>query len=137
MVSALDVPANALIGKLAEKLKAMKLEKPAFVGVVKTGSHAQRPPEQADFWYVRCASLLRQAYVREPVGVQRLRKHYGGKKNRGVRPEHTRPTGGSTIRKALQTLEKQGLLEKTKKGRKLSAKGRKFLDTSAKEALHG
>lgn len=135
MVTVYDVEANKLIGKAAEKLKEMNIEKPAFVGLVKTGAHAQRPPQDADFWYVRCASILRQAYVNENVGINRLRRHYGGAKSRGVRPNAHAPSGGSTIRKAMQQLEKAGLLAKQKTGRVLTAKGRKFLDSVAKESM--
>lgn len=137
MVSALDAEAGMVIQKVAEKLRGMKIPKPSFVGLVKSGSHAERPPEQEDFWYIRCASILRQAYTRDRIGTQRLRRHYGGKKKHKIKPEHTHPAGGSTIRKALQALEKQGLLEKTKKGRRLTKAGRKLLDVSAKEAMHG
>ncbi len=132
MVTALDVESNQLIEKAAQELKNMKLEKPAFVGYVKTGPHAERPPESSDFWYVRCASLLRQAYVRGSIGVNRMRTHYGGNQRRGVRPNHHKRAGGKTIRSALQVLEKAGLLTKIKSGRTLSAKGRKFLDGLAK-----
>jgi small subunit ribosomal protein S19e len=135
MVTAYDVEANKLIAKAAEKLKEMKIEKPAFVGLVKTGAHAQRPPQDEDFWYVRCASILRQAYVNDAVGINRLRRHYGGKKSRGVRPAKHSPSGGSTIRKAMQQLEKAGLLAKQKTGRVLTAKGRKLLDMAAKESV--
>ncbi|MFN7991084.1 MAG: 30S ribosomal protein S19e [Candidatus Micrarchaeia archaeon] len=135
MVTAYDVEANKLIAKAAEKLKEMKIEKPAFVGLVKTGAHAQRPPTDGDFWYFRCASILRQAYVNDQVGINRLRRHYGGKKSRGVRPGKHSPAGGSTIRKAMQQLEKAGLLAKQKTGRVLTPKGRKFLDAVAKESV--
>ncbi|MBN2122400.1 30S ribosomal protein S19e [Candidatus Micrarchaeota archaeon] len=133
MVRVFDVDANALLAKTAEKLKAMGINKPEFAGVVKSGAHAERPPESEDFWYVRCASLMRQAYVNSEVGVQRMRRHYGGKKNRGVRPEKHVPAGGSVIRKAFQELEKAGLMEKGKEGRKLTAKGKSLLDKSASE----
>jgi len=133
MVTANDVEANKLIGKAAEKLKDMPLPKPAFVGLVKTGSHSVRPPASSDFWYFRCASILRQAYVNSNVGVNRLRRHYGGRKKKGVRPESHRPAGGSTVRKAMQALEKAGLLMKQKAGRTLTPKGRKLLDQAAKE----
>ncbi|HIH23225.1 TPA: 30S ribosomal protein S19e [Candidatus Micrarchaeota archaeon] len=133
MVIALDIDANKLIGGVADKLKKMGIEKPAFVGLVKTGSHAERLPDQADFWFIRCASVLRQAYVRNVIGTNRLRRHYGGRKNNGVQPEHNAPAGGSTIRKAMQALEKHGLLVKKNPGRSLSAKGRKLLDSVAKE----
>ena len=135
MVTAYDVDANKLIDKVAEKLKVAKVEKPAFIGLVKTGSHAERPPDSGDFWYVRCASILRQIYVNSKAGTQRLRRHYGGKKNRGVKPEKHAPSGGSTIRKAMQNLEKAGYLAKgeKEKGRVLTAKGRQLLDNAAKE----
>lgn len=135
MVTAFDVEPNKLIGKTAEKLKGMKLAKPAFVGLVKSGAHASRPPEHEDFWYLRCASVLRQIYVNGTVGTQRLRRHYGGRKRRGVKPERHMPAGGSTIRKAIQELEKAGLLLKGKSGRTISPRGRKLLDEAAKESV--
>jgi len=135
MVTAYDVEPNKLITKAAEKLKGMKIPKPAFVGMVKTGAHASRPPQQEDFWYLRCASVLRQMYVNGTVGTQRLRRHYGGRKRRGVKPERHAPAGGSTIRKAIQELEKAGLLLKGKSGRTLSPRGRKLMDEAAKESV--
>ncbi|MBI5047302.1 30S ribosomal protein S19e [Candidatus Micrarchaeota archaeon] len=133
MVTVFDVEPNKLIEKAAERLKD-KVEKPAFVGLVKTGAHLERPPANENFWYMRCASILRQAYVKGAVGTQRLRRHYGGRKRRGVRPERHMPAGGSTIRKAMQELEKAGYLVKDKKGRMLSPKGRQFMDKVAKES---
>ncbi len=135
MVSALDIDPRLLISKAAQKLEEMNIEKPAFVGFVKSGAHADRPPENANFWYIRCASILRQAYANTLVGTNRLRRHYGGAKDRGVRPSKHKMAGGSTIRKALQTLEKHGMLKKGPKGkgRELTAKGRQLLDGAAKE----
>ena len=134
MVTVFDVEPNKLIAKAAEKLKD-KVPKPAFVGMVKTGPHVQRPPIQENFWFLRCASILRQAYVHGSVGIQGLRRHYGGRKRMGVRPSKHVPAGGSTIRKAMQGLEKAGLLTKEKKGRIISSKGMKFLDECAKESV--
>ncbi|MBI5223613.1 30S ribosomal protein S19e [Candidatus Micrarchaeota archaeon] len=134
MVTALDVEPGKLIIKTAQKLKG-KVPKPAFVGLVKTGPHASRPPHSEDFWFFRCASILRQIYVNGSVGTNKLRMHYGGRKRRGVRPEHFCPSGGSTIRKALQGLEKAGFLVKQKVGRILSPKGRALLDQAAKECV--
>ena len=132
MVTVFDVDPNKLIAKAAEKLKT-KVQKPAFVGLVKSGAHAERPPQQADFWFLRCASILRQAYVSTSIGTNRLRRHYGGRKRRGVKPARHMPAGGSTIRKAMQELEKAGMLIKEKKGRRISARGRQLLDQAAKE----
>ncbi len=141
MTSALDVDANKLNAKVAKRLKEAGVLIPGFVGLVKSGAHNERPPEQEEFFHVRCASLMRQVYARGMVGVQRLRTHYGGKKNRGVRPGRFVRSGGSMIRKAFQALEKAGFVEKVekgpKKGRRLTAKGRKLLDNSAKEVRKG
>jgi len=128
-----DVDPNRLIAKVADRLKEAKIPKPAFVGLVKSGAHTSRPPEQEDFWYIRCASILRQAYISNKIGTGMLRKHYGGRKKRGTKPERHALAGGSTIRKAMQELEKAGFLAKEKKGRVLTAKGRKLLDNAARE----
>jgi small subunit ribosomal protein S19e len=134
MVTAYDVAPSKLVAKLAEKLKGMGIAKPKWVGAVKSGAHRQRLPQQKDFWYIRLASMLRNAYVHGNVGVRSLRSHYGGKKARGVKPEEKRKAGGSIIRKGLQALESAGLMAKKKKGRELSPAGRKLVDLAAKEA---
>ena len=133
MVTVYDVVPNKLVGKVAEKLKAMNIAAPAWIGTVKSGSHRQRMPAQKDFWYVRLASLLRNAYVHGNVGVSSLRSHYGARKPRGVKPDKKRRAGGSIIRKGLQALEVAGLMVKKKKGREITAAGKKLLDASAKE----
>ena len=135
MVTVYDVSSKALIEAVAKKLKDMGLEKPEFVDYVKSGAHRERPPEQEDFWWIRSASILRKAYIKGRVGVNRLRKEYANRKNRGVKPEHSKRAGGKIIRKALQELEKLGLLRKAEdgKGRVLTPKGRSLLDNTAKE----
>lgn len=133
MVTVFDAEPGQLIGKVADKLKEMKIPAPHFIGLVKSGAHAQRPPADEDFWFKRCASILRQIYVNDIVGVNRLRRHYGGRKRGTMHREHHVPAGGSTIRKAMQALEKEGLLKKEKVGRIISAKGRKLMDAAARE----
>jgi small subunit ribosomal protein S19e len=134
MVTVYDVEPNKLVAKAADKLKGMGIPAPAWVGTVKSGSHRQRLPQQQNFWYVRLASILRNTYVHGNVGVGKLRSHYGARKIRGVRPEHKRKAGGSIIRKGMQALELAGLITKKKKGREISAAGKKLLDAAAKEA---
>lgn len=134
MVTVYDVDAHKLIRKAALKLEGMGLPAaPSWVGKVKSGSHTQRLPADSKFWYMRCASLLRKAYVGTTIGVSRMRRHYGGRLSRGVKPERHRPAGGNMIRKSFQALEKAGLLIKKKVGRSISPKGQQFLDTVAKE----
>ncbi len=134
MVTVYDVTPNKLVKKVAEKLQALGIAQPSYIGTVKSGTHRSRLPQQKDFWYVRLAALLRNAYVHGNVGVGKLRTHFGGKKIRGVKPEEKRKAGGSIIRKGLQALETAGLMVKKKKGREISAAGKKLLDSAAKEA---
>lgn len=69
-----------------------------------------------------------------PIGIERLRAQYGGRKDRGVRKEHVRKGAGSNIRKLFQQLEVAGLVENLKgHGRALTSEGRKLLDTIATE----
>lgn len=131
-----DVPAQEFIQKLADYIKnnVNVVKPPSWASVVKTGVQAQRPPENPDWWYIRCASLLRKIYIHGPVGIERLRGEYGGRKDYGVRPEHAVKAGGAIIRKALQQLEDAGLVEKYKnRGRRVTAKGRKLLEEIAEE----
>jgi small subunit ribosomal protein S19e len=70
--------------------------------------------------------------MKGPVGVSRLRKDYGGRKRRGVKPAHFVKSGGSIIRTILQQLEQAGLAQKDGiKGRTVSGKGRSLLDAMA------
>ena len=80
MVTVYDIPADDLIRKLAEYLKENVSETtpPTWAAFVKTGAHVERTPSDPDWWYVRCASILRKTYKEGPIGVSRLRKHYGG-----------------------------------------------------------
>jgi len=136
-----DVPPDKLIERLARYLKreVEAVRPPEWAIFVKTGSHVQRPPQDPDWWYVRCASLLRKLYIHGPIGVERLRSMYGGRKDRGHRPEHHRKAGGSIIRKALQQLEAAGLVQKVTDakghiiGRALTPEGRSLLDRIATE----
>jgi len=139
MVTALEVPPDLLINRLAKELKERypQIKPPVWAYYVKTGVAKERPPQQADWWYYRAASILRKLYKRgKPVGVERLRTAYGGRMNRGVAPEHFYKGSGAIIRKILQQLERAGLVVKVKgKGRTLSPKGRSLLDNIAYEIM--
>lgn len=136
MVSALDVPADELIAKLSEKLKKeTTIKPPEWAVFVKTGAYAERRPHNPDWWYVRCASILRKLYIKENIGVGELRNWYGGRHGPGTRPEHHVKAGGNIIRKALQQLESVGYVKKEKIGRSLSPLGRSFLEKTTLEIL--
>ncbi len=131
-----DVPASLLIDRLARYLKnnVDPIRPPDWAPFVKTGVHKERPPENPDWWYIRCASLLRKIYIKGPIGIQRLRSEYGGRKDRGVRPEHTRKGSGAIIRNALQQLEEANLVKTVNgKGRMITPEGRRLLDLLSTE----
>ncbi|KYH39996.1 MAG: 30S ribosomal protein S19 [Candidatus Bathyarchaeota archaeon B26-1] len=131
-----DVPPALLIERLSKYLKMNvdEIKPPPWASIVKTGAHAERPPQDPDWWFVRCASLLRKIYVKGPIGIERLRSEYGGRKDRGVLPEHSRKGSGAIIRKALQQLEEAGLVETVKGGgRMITPKGRSLLDSLSTE----
>ena len=136
MLTPSDVPASKLIERLAKHLKENvdEVNPPTWANTVKTGTHVQKQPQNPDWWYIRCASLLRKIYVHGPIGVEALRAEYGGRKDFGVTPEHVAKSGGSTIRKALQQLEAAGLIETSKpSGRRVTREGRKLLQELAEE----
>jgi small subunit ribosomal protein S19e len=79
---------------------------------------------------VRAASLLRRVALVGPVGTEKLRTHYGGRKNRGHKPERFYKASGNVIRTILKQLDKAGLTkqnEKGVKGRVVTAKGQELL----------
>jgi small subunit ribosomal protein S19e len=131
-MSVRSVDSQKLIAKVAEELKKIKeISPPNWAAFVKTGVAKERPPQQPDWWWIRTASILRKLYFK-PFGVNRLRKIYSSRANRGHAPEHRYPAGGAIIRKALQQLESAGFVKREKGGRTLTAKGRAFLSEIAK-----
>jgi small subunit ribosomal protein S19e len=136
-----DVPASTLIKRVATYLKENvdQISPPQWASFAKTGSHAVRRPENPEWWFIRCASLLRKIYLKGPIGIIRLRSDYGGRLDRGMRPEHARRGGGSIVRKALQQLEAARFVTPFKtRGRILTKEGRQLLDklsTEMKEEL--
>ena len=130
-----EVRADVLIKRLSEELKKVEeLKPPEWSAYVKTGVSRERPPIQPDWWYIRAASLLRRICLDGPIGVSRLRTHYGGRKSRGVAPEHFRKGGGKILRLLLQQLERAGLVAKAeRRGRKVTPKGLEVLARSAEK----
>jgi small subunit ribosomal protein S19e len=138
MATQYDVNVNDLIVKSAQKLKDSENVRPTdWAAYVKTGAHKERPPADRDWWYVRSAAVLRSVSKLGPVGVSKLRTKYGGKKDRGHKPERFARGSGSILRKILQQLEKEGLVKQEKigthSGRIITPKGTKLLDNAASE----
>ncbi len=132
-MSVYEIPADKYNGKLAEALKKIpEFQQPEWAAFVKTSVARERPPKEEDWWYKRAASILRQLYIHNVVGVNRLRTRYGGRKNRGMKPEKFRKGSGKIIRTLLQQAEKANFVEKYKgkrSGRRLTEKGTEFLNS--------
>lgn len=136
LITPYDVPVSDLIEKLAKYLKdnVDQVTPPAWADVVKTGSHVEKQPQDPDWWYTRCASVLRKVYVHGPIGAEELRADYGGRSGSVVKREHAVKAGGSIVRKALQQLEAAGFVEPAKpQGRRVTREGRKLLRELAEE----
>lgn len=137
MVKVNDVPAAKLIEELAEHLKRVpEIEPPSWASFAKTGSHADRPPQRKDWWYVRAASLMRKVYLKGPLGIEKLEIAYGGSKQLGYFPKHHRDAGSSTIRNIFKGLERAELVGKQgTSGRVLTPKGVALLDKISKDVF--
>ena len=131
-----DIPAPVLIEKLSNYLKEEvdEINPPEWSSFAKTGVHAQRPPTNPDWWFIRCASILRKIYTKEPIGIEKLRQKYGGRVDEGARPEHASKGSGAIVRNAIHQLQSAGLIKQQKnKGRVVTSKGRQLLDRLSTE----
>lgn len=132
MVSVYDVPADKLIMKVASDLKT-KIKAPDFALYVKTGVSRERAPEDPNWWYIRLAATLRKYYTKQVLGVNLLRGYFGGKQEKGVKPAKFARASGKVVRLTVQQLEKEGFLKKVEGGRRITPKGRTYLDKFAKQ----
>ena len=138
MTTPYNIPASKFIEKLAKYLRENfdEVQPPAWASMAKTGSHVEKQPQDPNWWYVRGASILRKVYIHGPIGIEKLRADYGGRKDFGTKPEHAVKAAGSNIRILLQQLEVAGLVQKANfKGRIMAPKGRKIMQEIA-EDLH-
>ena len=138
MAKVYDVPADKLISKLTEVLKTEEIPAPSWIMVVKSGAHADKPPQRSDWWHTRCASILRKIYLHGPLSVNDLRTIYGdGRRNMYYGARHHKDASGAVIRNAIHGLEKLGYLEKVaKKGSILTRQGMQKLDKLSTEILN-
>ena len=137
-MSVYDSNTNQVIDDLAKKLKDIKeIVAPHWSKFVKTSTARERPPVRDDWWYSRTASIMRKLYILGPVGTNKLRRKYGGRKNRGHKPEKYFRGSGKIIRTILKQLETAGLAEQKEKGvhkgRVLTKKGQSLLSTATKK----
>ena len=107
---------------------------PSWATFVKTSSHKERTPDLSNWWQIRAASILRKVRKEGPVGVNSLSKSYGGRKDRGFKPERKVNSSRNIIRKIFSQLEKAGLVQNSKiekkPGKVLTKKGADVLRSS-------
>ncbi len=137
MANVYEVDAGEFIKRSAEKLKSAQLKKPAYIDFVKSGAGRERVPSDPDFWYARCASILRQVYLNGPIGISTLRTRYGNRKRHTVTRHHHYRAGGSLVKDAFDALETAGYVKKSGKGRIITPAGKSFADKVSNEIVKG
>lgn len=109
-----------------------KLFVPRCTELVKTSHGRERAPQKQDWFYIRCAAVLRAIYLRPGTGYGGLSKRFGNKKNRGSQPEITTKAARGLLHWACRSLEGLKLVTKGKEGGHVITKeGRKKVDTIA------
>ncbi|MFW9900863.1 MAG: 30S ribosomal protein S19e [Candidatus Thorarchaeota archaeon] len=132
------VEPQKLIEAIAEKLKEYpEISPPEGSEFWKTAHFKELAPQNFEnFWYIRCASLIRKVKKFGPIGVNKLRKFYGGRNRKGSGLNHSARGSGKIIRVALQQLENAKLIDNIEKeGRVVSSEGTSFLERTAHDIL--
>lgn len=127
------------IEALAHELASKGITQPDWALFVRTGVSRDRAPTQENWWQLRAASVLRTVAIKGPIGTQKLRIKYGGRKNRGMAPDKFKEASGKIIRSILQQLEEAKLVEQgsrgVHKGRVATGAGYKLLNETAKKVM--
>ncbi len=122
------------MNKLVEEIKKQKtILAPEWATFVKTGANKQRPPTQTDWWHIRASSVLKKVNKFGPVGTNALAKQYGGRRNRGHKPDRKVSASRNIVRKCLQQLEAAGLIKQQsipKAGKVVTAEGKALLNST-------
>jgi small subunit ribosomal protein S19e len=128
-----DVSSHEFVRNYAAHLKRSgKLEVPVWADLVKTATFKELAPYDADWFYIRTASMARKIYLRGGIGVGAFKKIYGGRKSNGSRPSHFAKSSGSIARQCLKQLEALNIVEKDPKGgRRITSDGQRDLDQVA------
>ncbi|MFX1420074.1 MAG: 40S ribosomal protein S19 [Promethearchaeota archaeon] len=128
------VQPEKLVESIAIKLKEYpEISPPEGSEFWKTAFFKELAPQDTEnFWYLRCASILRKVKKFGPIGVNKLRKFYGGRNRKGPGLHHSAKGSGKIIRVALQQLENANLVVKIEKeGRVVSSEGTSLLERTA------
>ena len=128
-----DVPAHKWVRAMAMQFKREgKIQVPTCSEIMKTSHGRERAPQCNDWYYMRCAAVLRHIYLRPGNGYGGMSKAFANKKNRGSKPERTIRAATGPIHWACKSLEGLKLIGKGKShGRVVTREGRKRSDTVA------
>lgn len=134
-----DVPADLLIGELSARLSEVdSINPPEWSKIVKTGTHRERPPAQDNWWFIRSAAVLRKVGKLGPIGANHMAQHFGGPKDRGVKPNRAVAGSRNISRTVMQQLTTAGLIQSkmslsgtVNHGKVLTPAGQKMLDSVA------
>jgi len=121
--------------KLVDEISKFKeVQAPDWAVFVKTGANKERPPVNPNWWEVRAASILGKVNKFGPIGVNKLAKQYGGRRNRGHKPDKKVNASRNIIRKAMIQLEAAGLVKANVEGKKagkiITKEGKDLLNKS-------
>ncbi|UCC21019.1 MAG: 40S ribosomal protein S19 [Promethearchaeota archaeon] len=133
-MSIYTVQPEKLVESIATKLKEYpEILPPEGSEFWKTAFFKELAPQDTEnFWYLRCASILRKVKKFGPIGVNKLRKFYGGRNRKGPGLHHSARGSGKIVRVALQQLENANLVVKVEKeGRVVSSEGTSLLERTA------
>ena len=134
-----DVPADLLIGELSARLSEVdSINPPEWSKIVKTGTHRERPTAQDNWWHIRSAAVLRKVGKLGPIGANHMAQHFGGPKDRGVKPNRAVAGSRNISRTVMQQLTTAGLIQSkmslsgtVNHGKVLTPAGQKMLDSVA------
>ncbi|MFW9874579.1 MAG: 40S ribosomal protein S19 [Candidatus Thorarchaeota archaeon] len=133
-MSIYTIQSEKLVESIAIKLKEYpEISPPEGSEFWKTAFFKEMAPQDSEnFWYLRCASILRKVKKFGPIGVNKLRKFYGGRNRKGPGLHHSAKGSGKIVRVALQQLENANLVVKVEKeGRIVSSEGTSLLERTA------
>ncbi|XP_055918997.1 40S ribosomal protein S19a-like [Eupeodes corollae] len=136
-VTVKDIDQHAVVKHVAVFLKKTgKLKVPEQMDIIKIVKFKEISPYNPDWFFIRCASILRHLYHRSPASVGYTTKIYGGRKRNVLHPSHFCRSADGCARKALQALEHARLIEKHPDGgRKLTSIGQRDLDRIANQIV--
>ena len=129
----MDVPANKWIKTMAQHLKQSgKCFVPNCTELMKPSHANQLAPSNEDWYFYRCAAVLRRVYNRPGVGYTSLAKSFSMKKNNGSRPEKTIYAARGLLHWVCRSLEGVNLIAKGKQsGRVITKEGKRKADAIA------